>query len=148
MGNTAAGRWSVVDGNSYRWYRQQLWKEDGKGLTLQEAFEHSMEVRLVERFAPDALQRAVDETDDLSRLHYNLDRVLQTLTFREREILKLLFGIGDGYTYTMKEIGRLFNITGERVGQIVAKGIRKLQNPVRARKLRPAYLAMYPGLDE
>ncbi|MBN2584419.1 MAG: sigma-70 family RNA polymerase sigma factor, partial [Planctomycetes bacterium] len=61
--------------------------------------------------------------------------VLKTLTYREREIIKLRYGIGDGYTYTLEEVGRIFKVTRERVRQIEAKAIRKLQHPVRARKL-------------
>jgi RNA polymerase primary sigma factor len=64
-----------------------------------------------------------------------IDSVLQTLTYREREIVKLRYGLGDGYTYTLEEVGRIFNVTRERVRQIEAKAIRKLQHPVRSRKL-------------
>ena len=64
-----------------------------------------------------------------------IDRVLQTLTYREREIIKLRYGLGDGYTYTLEEVGRIFNVTRERVRQIEAKAIRKLQHPMRTRKL-------------
>jgi RNA polymerase primary sigma factor len=64
-----------------------------------------------------------------------IDSVLQTLTYREREIIKLRYGIGDGYTYTLEEVGRIFKVTRERVRQIEAKAVRKLQHPVRARKL-------------
>ena len=59
----------------------------------------------------------------------------QTLTFREREIIKLRYGIGDGYTYTLEEVGRIFRVTRERVRQIEAKAVRKLRHPVRARQL-------------
>ncbi len=64
-----------------------------------------------------------------------IEKVLQTLTFREREIIKLRYGIGDGYTYTLEEVGRIFKVTRERVRQIEAKAVRKLQHPVRSRKL-------------
>ena len=64
-----------------------------------------------------------------------IEAVLNTLTHREREIIKLRYGIGDGYTYTLEEVGRIFNVTRERVRQIEAKAIRKLQHPVRARRL-------------
>ncbi len=64
-----------------------------------------------------------------------IEQVLKTLTYREREIIKLRYGIGDGYTYTLEEVGRIFKVTRERVRQIEAKAIRKLQHPVRARKL-------------
>jgi RNA polymerase primary sigma factor len=64
-----------------------------------------------------------------------IEEVLTTLTYREREIIKLRYGIGDGYTYTLEEVGRIFKVTRERVRQVEAKAIRKLQHPVRARKL-------------
>ena len=64
-----------------------------------------------------------------------IDQVLKTLTYREREIIKLRYGIGDGYTYTLEEVGRIFKVTRERVRQVEAKAIRKLQHPVRSRKL-------------
>ena len=64
-----------------------------------------------------------------------IESVLQTLTYREREIIKLRYGIGDGYTYTLEEVGRIFKVTRERVRQVEAKAIRKLQHPVRSRRL-------------
>ncbi len=64
-----------------------------------------------------------------------IDQVLKTLTYREREIIKLRYGLGDGYTYTLEEVGRIFKVTRERVRQIEAKAVRKLQHPVRSRKL-------------
>ncbi len=68
-------------------------------------------------------------------LRDKIDQVLQTLTFREREIIKLRYGIGDGYTYTLEEVGKIFKVTRERVRQIEAKAVRKLQHPVREREL-------------
>ncbi len=68
-------------------------------------------------------------------LKERIDVVLKTLSYREREIIKLRYGIGDGYTYTLEEVGRIFKVTRERVRQVEAKAIRKLQHPVRARKL-------------
>ena len=68
-------------------------------------------------------------------LKERIDIVLKTLSYREREIIKLRFGIGDGYTYTLEEVGRIFKVTRERVRQVEAKAIRKLQHPVRSRKL-------------
>ncbi|MFQ5805898.1 MAG: RNA polymerase sigma factor RpoD [Phycisphaerae bacterium] len=64
-----------------------------------------------------------------------IEAVLKTLTYREREIIKLRYGIGDGYTYTLEEVGKIFKVTRERVRQVEAKAIRKLQHPVRSRKL-------------
>ncbi|MFH1746973.1 MAG: RNA polymerase sigma factor RpoD [Planctomycetota bacterium] len=68
-------------------------------------------------------------------LRDRIEAVLKTLTYREREIIKLRYGIGDGYTYTLEEVGKIFKVTRERVRQVEAKAIRKLQHPVRARKL-------------
>lgn len=74
-------------------------------------------------------------------LKERVDMVLKTLSYREREIIKLRYGIGKkdgsdwGYTYTLEECGRIFKVTRERVRQVEAKAIRKLQHPVRARKL-------------
>jgi RNA polymerase primary sigma factor len=72
----------------------------------------------------------------LEMLRQRIEVVLKTLTYREREIIKLRYGIGDGYTYTLEEVGRIFKVTRERVRQVEAKAIRKLQHPVRARKLQ------------
>ncbi len=69
-------------------------------------------------------------------LRSRIEAVLRTLTYREREIIKLRYGIGDGYTYTLEEVGRIFKVTRERVRQVEAKAIRKLQHPVRAKKLQ------------
>ena len=68
-------------------------------------------------------------------LKEKIESVLDTLTYREREIIKLRYGIGDGYTYTLEEVGKKFMVTRERVRQIEAKAVRKLQHPVRSRKL-------------
>ncbi|MFI4913342.1 MAG: RNA polymerase sigma factor RpoD [Sedimentisphaeraceae bacterium JB056] len=68
-------------------------------------------------------------------LKERIEDVLSTLTYREKEIIKLRYGIGDGYTYTLEEVGKIFKVTRERVRQVEAKAIRKLQHPVRARKL-------------
>ncbi len=69
------------------------------------------------------------------KLKDKIEKVLHTLTYREREIIKLRYGINDGYTYTLEEVGRIFKVTRERVRQIEAKAVRKLQHPVRSRKL-------------
>jgi RNA polymerase primary sigma factor len=68
-------------------------------------------------------------------LKEKLEAVLHTLTYREREIIKLRYGLGDGYTYTLEEVGKIFRVTRERVRQIEAKAVRKLQHPIRSRML-------------
>ena len=68
-------------------------------------------------------------------LRDRIDSLLKTLTFREREIIRLRYGLTDGYSYTLEEVGRIFKVTRERVRQIEAKAVAKLQNPVRAQML-------------
>jgi RNA polymerase primary sigma factor len=87
-------------------------------------------------FIEDERQDAPGDTAAQDMLKQRIEQVLRTLTYREREIIKLRYGIGDGYTYTLEEVGRIFKVTRERVRQVEAKAIRKLQHPVRARKLR------------
>ncbi len=58
---------------------------------------------------------------------------MQTLNYREREILKLRYGLADGYSYTLEEVGKIFSVTRERVRQIESKAVRKLQNPGRCK---------------
>lgn len=61
--------------------------------------------------------------------------VLKTLSYREREIIKLRYGLGDGYSYTLEEVGHIFKVTRERIRQIEAKAVRKLQQPSRSAEL-------------
>ena len=68
-------------------------------------------------------------------LRDRIDSLLKTLTYREREIIRLRYGLTDGYTYTLEEVGRIFRVTRERVRQIEAKAVKKLQHSVRSRQL-------------
>jgi RNA polymerase primary sigma factor len=86
-------------------------------------------------FIEDETAESPVESAGNEMLKERIEEVLKTLTYREREIIKLRYGIGDGYTYTLEEVGRIFKVTRERVRQVEAKAIRKLQHPVRARKL-------------
>jgi RNA polymerase primary sigma factor len=86
-------------------------------------------------FIEDEKQSTPSVTAAQDMLKQRIEQVLKSLTYREREIIKLRYGIGDGYTYTLEEVGRIFKVTRERVRQVEAKAIRKLQHPVRARKL-------------
>jgi RNA polymerase primary sigma factor len=86
-------------------------------------------------FIEDEKQEAPSSVAASDMLRKRIEEVLKTLTYREREIIKLRYGIGDGYTYTLEEVGRIFKVTRERVRQVEAKAIRKLQHPVRSRKL-------------
>lgn len=70
-----------------------------------------------------------------SILRSKIDELLKTLTFREREIIRLRYGLVDGYSYTLEECGRIFKVTRERVRQIEAKAVAKLQSPSRSDRL-------------
>ncbi|MEL7484555.1 MAG: RNA polymerase sigma factor RpoD [Planctomycetota bacterium] len=87
-------------------------------------------------FIEDEHQAAPHDAASQEMLKSRIEQVLRTLSYREREIIKLRYGIGDGYTYTLEEVGRIFKVTRERVRQVEAKAIRKLQHPVRSRKLQ------------
>ncbi|MCA9284241.1 MAG: RNA polymerase sigma factor RpoD [Phycisphaerales bacterium] len=86
-------------------------------------------------FIEDERQESPSESATSDMLRARINDVLKTLTYREREILKLRYGIGDGYTYTLEEVGRIFKVTRERVRQVESKAIRKLQHPVRRQRL-------------
>jgi RNA polymerase primary sigma factor len=68
-------------------------------------------------------------------LRSRISKVLKTLSYREREIIKLRYGLGDGYSYTLEEVGHIFKVTRERIRQIEAKAVRKLQQPSRSQEL-------------
>ncbi|MCO6045792.1 sigma-70 family RNA polymerase sigma factor [Aeoliella sp. ICT_H6.2] len=68
-------------------------------------------------------------------LRTRISAVLKTLSYREREIIKLRYGLGDGYSYTLEEVGHIFKVTRERIRQIEAKAVRKLQQPSRSAEL-------------
>jgi len=68
-------------------------------------------------------------------LKQQIQEAMQTLNYREREILKLRYGLADGYAYTLEEVGKIFQVTRERVRQIESKAVKKLQHPHRSKSL-------------
>ena len=81
------------------------------------------------------------EFDPLARANHDaltteLQDAMEVLSWREREILKLRYGLGDGYCYTLEEVGRIFQVTRERIRQIENKEVQKLQQPFRSKKLK------------
>ena len=80
------------------------------------------------------------EEDPLHETHQaalksRIEEAMAHLNYREREILKLRYGLADGYSYTLEEVGRIFAVTRERVRQIESKAVRKLQQPYRSKTL-------------
>lgn len=86
-------------------------------------------------FLPDSYNDNPSHLASNGFLRERIEDLLKTLTFREREIIRLRYGLGDGYTYTLEEVGRIFKVTRERVRQIEAKAVQKLQHPIRIQKL-------------
>ncbi|MEI6971696.1 MAG: RNA polymerase sigma factor RpoD [bacterium] len=86
-------------------------------------------------FIEDKSAENPSEMTAYSLLKERLKNVLHTLTSREREVLNLRFGLNDGYSRTLEEVGKQFAVTRERIRQIEAKALRKLRHPIRLRKL-------------
>ena len=86
-------------------------------------------------FIPDK-ENPLEDTVDILLLREQIDTVLETLTPREREILELRYGLADGQERTLEEVGKIFNVTRERIRQIQEKALRKLRHPARSKKLR------------
>ena len=137
--------------------------------TAQEAgidLEESLHVLDISR-SPVSLDRPIGESEDCNfgefvedshcenplklanngLLREKIDELLQTLTYREREIVRLRYGLADGYCYTLEEVGRIFKVTRERVRQIEAKAVAKLQHPVRSTGLAE-YVVDSPVVSE
>ncbi len=87
-------------------------------------------------FIPDEAASEPSEAASFSLLREQLEEVLDTLAPREKKVLELRFGIVDGRTRTLEEVGKEFNVTRERIRQIEAKALRKLRHPSRSKKLR------------
>jgi RNA polymerase primary sigma factor len=87
-----------------------------------------------------------------SLLREKIGSVLESLTEREREVLSLRFGLKDGYSRTLEEVGQMFNVTRERIRQIEAKALRKMRHPTRMRQLNGFFdnepHSSGPGFDD
>ena len=140
---------------------RQLLQEKGREPTLEEVarradttVEEARRVLAMSRY-PISLDRPVGNSEDShfgdllpdgtaaspaagasqEMLRTRINKVLKTLSYREREIIKLRYGLGDGYSYTLEEVGHIFKVTRERIRQIEAKAVRKLQQPSRSQEL-------------
>ena len=87
-------------------------------------------------FIEDHDAQAPAEAASFMLLKEQLEDVLSTLTEREKEVLRLRFGLKDGKARTLEEVGKSFNVTRERIRQIEAKALRKLRHPARSKKLK------------
>jgi len=87
-------------------------------------------------FIPDDDAPAPAEAASFALMKEQLMEVLDTLTPREERVLRLRFGLDDGHQRTLEEVGRVFNVTRERIRQIEAKALRKLRHPSRSKKLK------------
>jgi len=147
--------------NKIRQITRDLVQEEGREPTPEEVCARSGmsldDTRVILKMShqPLSLDQPVGDNDDSAfgeflQDHRNQDPLLEThrealkgqielamesLNYREREILRLRYGLADGYTYTLEEVGRIFQVTRERVRQIESKAVRKLQQPYRAKSL-------------
>ncbi len=87
-------------------------------------------------FIPDDDAPAPENMASSAMLQAHLEEVLSTLTPREERVLRLRFGLDDGKTRTLEDVGKVFNVTRERIRQIEAKALRKLRHPSRSKRLR------------
>ena len=87
-------------------------------------------------FIEDRNAPAPADAASIQLLKEQVDEVLNTLTDRESRVLQLRFGLEDGRSRTLEEVGREFGVTRERIRQIEAKALRKLRHPTRSRKLK------------
>jgi hypothetical protein len=78
--------------------------------------------------------KALSEAN-LGLLRVRIEKLLKTMSYREREIIKLRYGLGDGYSFTPEEVAHIFKVTRNRIGQIEAKAVRKLQRHDRSQGL-------------
>jgi hypothetical protein len=110
--------------------------------------EASENILLDPRGVPSLMKRVFGASEEDIRVRYesftnaqrreflrDIDRVFKTLTYKEREIVKLTTGLGDGYLYTEEECGRIFKLPPSAIRQLANKAIRKLQHPIRSRQL-------------
>ena len=149
------GGFSMTHHAEYQRMKLEDWREEGREHCLRERDRFRLSIELIpfdelDRLPSTSMERLTWEHNGIrsvrapkdsttepmaAQRRYTVRRSLETLTFREREIVKLRFGIGDGWRYTLEQIGRIFKIQRERVRQVEAKALRKLQTQPRRRPL-------------
>jgi RNA polymerase primary sigma factor len=104
--------------------------------TAQESFQEPVPLEILEDFIEDKKSPSLPKIATHTLLKEQLEDVLKTLTYREKRVLKLRFGIAGGHPHTLEEVGKEFGVTRERIRQIEAKALRKLRNPSRSKRLK------------
>jgi len=104
--------------------------------TAQESFQESVSLEILEDFIEDKESPSLPKIATHALLKEQLDDVLETLTYREKRVLELRFGITTGHTHTLEEIGKEFGVTRERIRQIEAKALKKLRHPSISKRLK------------
>ncbi len=88
--------------------------------------------------APKQLAYTPEDSILASERSEALAKAMASLSFREREVLKMRYGIPDGLVYTLEDVAKCFNVTRERIRQIEGRAVRKLQHPAQSRPLEEA----------
>ncbi|MEX2286885.1 MAG: sigma-70 family RNA polymerase sigma factor [Planctomycetaceae bacterium] len=99
-------------------------------------------------FLQDGNEYSPDQSAMQQMLRDKINQVLKSLTYREREIIRLRYGLGDGYSYTLEETGRIFKVTRERIRQIESKALKKLQHHTRSDHLKGFVEELLPRIAE
>ena len=131
-----AGNWKMFKGaHQAREFAAQIRRIAPEPLSLEAPVGEEENSHLGDFVPDDEVRSPVDAASNLV-LREQLERVLSTLSPREREVLKLRFGLDDGYPRTLEEVGQIFRVTRERIRQIEAKALKKLRHPSRSKRLR------------
>jgi RNA polymerase primary sigma factor len=104
--------------------------------TAQESFQEPVSLEILEDFIEDKESPSLPKIATHTLLKEQLEDVLKALTYREKRVLKLRFGIAGGHPHTLEEVGKEFGVTRKRIRQIEAKALRKLRNPSRSKRLK------------
>ena len=133
------GREPTAERSLKRWYRRrevaEIQRIAQEPVSLETPIGEEEDSQLGD-FLEDKELLSPDDAAANQLLREELESMIDELAPREREVLRLRFGLEDGHPYTLEEVGRRFGVTRERIRQIEAKALRKLRHPSRSKKLR------------